>query len=56
VIDEEHHWLVLVVMQRDEVEAVGDLDLGVPQPRGQCVQGGGVNDVPALDRDDLARR
>ena len=56
VIDEQHDWLVLVVLQRDEMEAVGDLDLGVPQPRGQGVQGGGVNDVPALDRDDLARR
>jgi len=49
MVDEEHHRLVLGLVQRDEVEVVADLDVGVLQPLGQRGQRRGVHEVPALD-------
>jgi hypothetical protein len=37
-----------------QVKAVGDLDLGVLQPLGKGLQGGGGDDVATLERDELA--
>jgi len=53
VVDEQHDRLVLGFVQRHQVEPVGNLDVGVAQPFRQRVQGGGVDEVTALDRHDL---
>jgi pimeloyl-ACP methyl ester carboxylesterase len=54
VVDEQHDRLVLGLVERHQVKAVGDLDVGVAQPLRQRVQGGRVDEVTALDRHDLA--
>ena len=46
--------LVLVVGQGDEMEVVGDPDIGLLQRRREGEHRGGVDEVAALDGDDLA--
>jgi hypothetical protein len=53
VVDEEHHRLVLLLGQGDEVKVVGDLDAGVLEPLGQGPQLFGGHDVTSLDGDHL---
>jgi hypothetical protein len=56
VIEEEHDRLVFVLFDGGQVEAVGDLNLGVAQPFRQGREGGGTDDVAALDRDEFPGR
>ncbi len=53
VVDEQHHRLVLLVSEGDEVEALGDLDLGVLELLGQGEHRRGVDDVATLHRHHL---
>jgi hypothetical protein len=53
VVDEQHHRLVLLLGQRHEVKALGDLDIGVLQHSRKRLQRPGVDDVTALDGDHL---
>jgi len=46
--------LVLGFVQGGEVEAVGDLDLGVLEAFGQGAHGSGGDNAATLDRDEFA--
>jgi hypothetical protein len=56
VVEEEHDRLVFVLFHGGQVETVGDLDLRVAQPFRQGREGGGTDDVAALDRDEFGGR
>jgi len=48
MVDEQHDRLEFLVVESDEMEAVGDLDLGVPQPVRQRAQRGVSTMCPPL--------